>query len=119
MRECSGLRRGFFLGEGRLSGRPSAYAACAIAFCDPHQPINPSPANPRAIIAQVEGSGITAETAFAPHWLSSRSRRKKSVEAVPPPRAGQSEVNSPGVPIVQVSLVPHPDKQIKPDWWLP
>jgi hypothetical protein len=34
-----------------------AYSACAGVLRDPRQPMSPSPANPSAIIAQVEDSG--------------------------------------------------------------
>jgi hypothetical protein len=69
-----GLRTTFISGgRGRLSGRPSFVVAYAViaTLRDRRWPMKPSPTNPRAIMAQVDGSGTAAtEKAFPSIELS-------------------------------------------------
>jgi hypothetical protein len=45
-------------GLSPIDQNDSAYPANATVLREPRQPAKPSPANPRSIIAQVEGSGM-------------------------------------------------------------
>jgi hypothetical protein len=91
-------------GTRAASGRPFsfAYAASAAVFRDPRQPMKPSPAKPRSIIAQVDASGaegVTAENSKAwvkPFtWLAGRPFSTMSNgSAKPPPMAYSATLRS-------------------------